>query len=80
MHVAFPIGAGSVLMASDVPTSYPPVTIGNNIIISINVESEAKADRIFNGLSAGGKVLMKMKKKFEVPISVCLQISLKLIR
>jgi PhnB protein len=38
--------------------------IGNNFSISINTESEDEADRLFNGLSAGGKVTMPMNKTF----------------
>jgi PhnB protein len=40
------------------------VFVGNNFSISINAESEAEADKLFNGLSNGGKVMMPMGKTF----------------
>jgi PhnB protein len=63
MHVALPIGP-SILMASDIPAAMGPLTNGNNFSISINVDSEAEADKIFAGLSEGGKVTMPMGKTF----------------
>lgn len=65
MHVSLMIGKGSVLMGSDTTESCGHrVAFGNNFSISINAESEAEADRLFNGLSAGGKVIMPMGKVF----------------
>src|SRR5580704_14091014 len=52
MHVSLPIGKGSVLMGSDSSESCGhKVTVGNNFAVSINAESEAEADKLFNGLS-----------------------------
>jgi PhnB protein len=52
-------------MGSDVPEMYDEaIIIGNNISISINTKSEEEADKIFNGLSAGGQVSMPMEKAF----------------
>ena len=66
MHVSLPIGNGNtVLMGSDSAGEWATNTIvGNNISLSINVDSKAEADRVFNGLSAGGKVTMPMNKTF----------------
>lgn len=65
MHVSLPIGNENVLMGTDALESMGQKLIqGNNISISINVESEAEADRLYNGLSAGGKVEMKLQKTF----------------
>ncbi|MCW3126620.1 MAG: hypothetical protein JWO03_2278 [Bacteroidetes bacterium] len=66
MHVSLPI-KGNVLMGCDMPTSMPPATIGNNFNISVNVDSEAEGDKIFSGLSEGGKVTMPMQKTFWSP-------------
>lgn len=60
MHVALPIGGGSILMGSDVPSSMGTVTSGNNSSIAISPESEDEARRLFDGLSAGGTVTMPM--------------------
>lgn len=63
MHIALPIG-GSVLMGSDVPPHVPQVTSGTNFAISTSVESREEADRVYKGLSEGGKQLMPMEDAF----------------
>ena len=37
---------------------------GNNFSISINTDKKTEADRLFDGLSAGGQVTMPMNKTF----------------
>jgi PhnB protein len=65
MHVALPIGKGNVLMASDILESMGhKLTNGNNYHISITPDSEADATRLFNALSAGGRVTMPLEKAF----------------
>jgi PhnB protein len=64
MHVSLPIG-NTILMGSDSSESWGQATvIGNNFSVSINADSKDEAVRIFNGLSAGGKVMMPMDKTF----------------
>lgn len=63
MHVCLPVG-GIMLMGSDSNDVSGAVTFGSNVSISINVESTEEADRIFNGLSAGGNPFMPMSKTF----------------
>jgi PhnB protein len=58
MHIALPIGA-NVLMGNDVPESMGPVNEAENRSkISVSAESREEADKLFNGLSAGGTVEM----------------------
>lgn len=65
MHVSLPISKETTLMGSDVVGEWIPKFIkGNNFSISINADSKAEADRLFNELSAGGKVTMPMEKTF----------------
>lgn len=65
MHVTLPIGQGTVLMGSDTSEAFGHVTtVGNNFSISINAETEEEATKLFNGLSAGGKVTMPLNKTF----------------
>jgi len=64
MHVALPIGKGNMLMGSDVPDAYPKATPGNSFYISLSADSEEEAKKLFNGLSAGGKVGMPLAKSF----------------
>ncbi|MFC4476704.1 VOC family protein [Flavobacterium chungangensis] len=63
MHVSLPIG-NTILMGSDSHPRYGDVGFGDNFSISINAESREDADKIFNGLSAGGKVEMQMNDTF----------------
>ena len=65
MHVSLPISKETLLMGSDIGGEWAKHTIdGNNIQISINVDSEDEAKKIFNGLSAGGRVNMPLEKTF----------------
>ena len=58
-HIALPIGKHSLLMASDTPESMGRQNENENRSkISISAESKEEADKIFNGLSAGGKIEM----------------------
>jgi PhnB protein len=57
MHIALPIGKHNVLIANDVPEFMGPVNENENRSkISVSAESREEADKIFNGLSAGGKI------------------------
>ena len=59
MHIALPIGNGSVLMGSDTPEFLGKHNENENRSkISITAESKEEADKLFNGLSAGGTVEM----------------------
>ena len=64
MHIALPIAGGGMLMGSDVPESMGKVVPGNNIQLSLAPASKEEADKLFNGLSAGGKVTMPMADAF----------------
>ena len=60
MHIALPIGK-NVLMGNDVPESMGRTNENENRSkISINTESKEEADRVFNGLSAGGNIEFPM--------------------
>ena len=63
MHVCLPIG-NTVLMGSDSNEASGAVSSGSNFSVSINTDSIEEADRIFNGLSAGGNPFMPMNKTF----------------
>ena len=65
MHIALPVGEGNILMATDALDSMgQSLTIGNNFSLSISAGSEAETNTLFNGLSAGGKVIMPPEKTF----------------
>jgi PhnB protein len=64
MHISLPLGNHSMLMGSDVPATYPQAVFGTNFSLSYNPDSEEETTRIFNALSAGGKVGMPLEKTF----------------
>jgi PhnB protein len=65
MHIALPIDGGGVLMASDTLESMgQKLNAGNNYYISLSPSTREDADRIFAGLSEGGKVEMAMSDMF----------------
>ncbi len=62
MHIALPIGKTDMLMANDVPEIMGKTNENENRSkIVITAESKEEADKLFNGLSAGGQI--------EVPIA-----------
>jgi PhnB protein len=64
MHIALPIGNDHVLMATDGLAMGEKLIEGNNFSISISADSRDEAERIFNGLSDGGKVEMPLGDTF----------------
>jgi PhnB protein len=65
MHVSLPISKETTLMGSDTSEAFGQAAKqGDNIAISINTDSEAEAEKLFNGLSEGGKVSMPLNKTF----------------
>lgn len=59
MHIALPIGQSNTLMGNDVPEFMGKVNEKENRSkISISTESKEEADKLFNGLSAGGEIEM----------------------
>ena len=57
MYIALPVGKNNVLVANDVPESMGRTNENENRSkILASVESREEADKIFNGLSAGGNV------------------------
>ena len=56
MHIALPVGK-NFLMANDVPEAMGKTNENENRSkISISAESRDEADKLFNGLSAGGQI------------------------
>lgn len=56
MHIALPIGKSNMLMANDVPEIMGKTNENENRSkIVVITESKEEADKLFNGLSAGGQ-------------------------
>lgn len=65
MHASLPIGKDNILMATDaIEGMGHPLQAGNNFHISLGTASKHEADKIYNGLSAGGKAVMPMANTF----------------
>jgi PhnB protein len=65
LHVCLPITGGYNLMGSDAPEQMGfTVNKGNNVYISLRLDSKDEADRLFQGLSANGVVEMPMTDMF----------------
>jgi len=65
LHVELPIVGGHILMGTDAPKEMGfTLAKGNNMHIQLEPESRAEADRIFNELSAGGKIEMPIQEMF----------------
>lgn len=65
MHTSLPMGKSNFLMATDTLESMgQTISTGNNIYICIQAESEEEGNRLFNRLSAEGKIEMPFNKAF----------------
>jgi len=61
LNVSLPIGEHSVLMGTDLLDSMnQKATIGDNYHISISLDNETEARRIFDLLSDGGEIIMPL--------------------
>lgn len=62
-HASLPIGANTVLMASDVSDDRADtLTVGSNVEIYIAVDDLAEGKRLFDALAAGGTVTMPFER------------------
>ncbi len=65
LHSELPLLGNHVLMATDAPKEMGfDLVTGNNMHINLEPDSREEADRIFNELSAGGKVTMPLEDMF----------------
>lgn len=64
MHVSLPISNETILMGSDAHPLMPAIAMGQNISISINAESRTETEKLFNGLSEKGTVIMPLEDTF----------------
>ena len=65
MHISLPISKETILMGSDTGGDWAPQFVaGNNFSVSINAESKEEADRLYHGLSEGGKQTMPLEDTF----------------
>lgn len=64
-HISLPISKETVLLGSDTGGEWSSgFSQGNNFSLSISTNDKEEAQRIFNELSAGGKITMPLEKTF----------------
>ncbi|MBC7488185.1 MAG: VOC family protein [Cytophagaceae bacterium] len=65
MHIELPIIGGHSLMGTDAPESMGfKVNFGNNMYISLEPDTREETKKLFDALSAGGKVEMNLDDMF----------------
>lgn len=65
MHIELPILGGHILMGTDAPESMGfNVNFGNNVHINLEPDTREETKRLFEALSAGGKVTMELQDMF----------------
>ncbi|MBN8838335.1 MAG: SRPBCC domain-containing protein [Sphingobacteriia bacterium] len=65
LHVELPITGNHILMATDAPKEMGfTVTTGNNMHISVELETRVETNRIFEALSKGGNITMPLADMF----------------
>jgi PhnB protein len=65
MHIELPILGGHLLMGTDAPESMGfTVNFGNNMYIMLDPDTKSETKRLFDALSAGGKVTMDLQVMF----------------
>jgi PhnB protein len=65
MHIELVLPGGHILMGSDVPESMGfNVNFGNNIFINLEPDLMSETKKLFDALSAGGRVTMELQDMF----------------
>ncbi len=65
MHVELAILGGHVIMGTDAPESMGfTVNVGNNMYINLEPDTREETKKLFDKLSAGGKVEMELQDMF----------------
>jgi len=65
MHIVLPILGGHHLMGTDAPESMGfRVNFGNNVYLNLEPDTRAETKRLFDALSAGGKVEQELQDMF----------------
>lgn len=66
MHVMLPILGNHYLMGTDAPESITgkKLQTGNNVYITLEPDTRAETDRLFQALSEGGQIEMELQEMF----------------
>lgn len=65
MHIELPITGGHILMGTDAPESMGfNLNFGNSIYINLELDTKTETNRLFEALSAGGKITTELQDMF----------------
>jgi len=65
MHIELPIIGGHSLMGTDAPESMGlKVNMGNNVYICLDLDTRGETKKLFDALSADGKIEMNLEDTF----------------
>jgi PhnB protein len=65
MHIELPLPGGHILMGTDAPESMGfTVNFGNNVHINLEPDTRAETKRLFDRLTAGGKITQELQEMF----------------
>jgi len=65
MHIELPLLGGHLLMGTDAPESMGfKVNFGNNVHINLEPDTKSETKKLFDALSAGGKITMELQNMF----------------
>jgi PhnB protein len=65
MHIELPLPGGHLLMGTDAPESMGfNIISGNNIHINLDPDTRTETKRLFDALSAGGKITLELQVMF----------------
>lgn len=65
MHIELAITGGHILMATDAPETMGfTLNYGNNVHINLEPDSREETKKLFDALSAGGKITMELGDMF----------------
>ena len=65
MHIELPIVGGHILMGTDAPESMGfNVINGNNVHINLEPDTKTETKKLFEALSAGGKITTELQEMF----------------
>ncbi|MGV3589554.1 MAG: VOC family protein [Adhaeribacter sp.] len=62
LHSVLKLGQATIMASDSLPDH--PLTIGNNVTLSLNFENIAQLETAFTNLSAGGQVTMPLQDTF----------------
>ena len=61
-HIALPLGDSLLMGTDETGSAAKRMTTGTNFYITLEADTEDEADRVYNGLTAGGKATLPLEE------------------